>query len=105
MSNFCCILIEAGDNAFADSVRIGCRNDAPALMGSQQLQQECRGTVTRASRSEGEQQAFKKWLAARGAVFKLGRGGHQRVELNGRRSTLPMHSRELKRGLVEGIKE
>jgi len=48
---------------------------------------------------------FKKWLAAQGATFKPGKGGHLRVEWNGKRSVLPMHSSELKKGLVEAIKK
>jgi mRNA interferase HicA len=48
---------------------------------------------------------FKRWLAARGATFKSGKGGHLRVELNGRISVLPMHSKDLKTGTVEGIKK
>lgn len=48
---------------------------------------------------------FKKWLAELGATFAAGTGGHLKVLLNGRRSVLPMHSGELKKGLVEGIKK
>ena len=46
---------------------------------------------------------FRKWLASLGAVFAPGKGGHLKVFLNGRRSVLPMSSRELKRGTVEAI--
>jgi mRNA interferase HicA len=45
---------------------------------------------------------FKRWLAAQGAT---GKGSHFRVELNGKTSVLPMHSKDLKKGLVEGIKK
>ncbi len=48
---------------------------------------------------------FKRWLAAQGATFAPGKGGHLKVYLNGRQSVLPMHSGELKTGLVEGIKK
>jgi mRNA interferase HicA len=48
---------------------------------------------------------FKRWLAAQGATFKPGKGSHLKVELNGKNSILPMHSKELKTGLVEGIKK
>ena len=48
---------------------------------------------------------FKRWLAAQGAIFKPGKGGHLRVELNGRISVLSMHSKDLKTGTVEGIKK
>jgi mRNA interferase HicA len=48
---------------------------------------------------------FKRWLAAQGATFKSGKGGHLRVQLNGKISALPMHAKDLKKGLVEGIKK
>jgi mRNA interferase HicA len=48
---------------------------------------------------------FKQWLAEQGATFKPGKGGHLKVELRGRRSVLPMHTGELKTGLVEAIKK
>jgi mRNA interferase HicA len=47
---------------------------------------------------------FKRWLADQGATFKPGKGSHLKVSLNGKNSVLPMHSKELKTGLVEGIK-
>jgi mRNA interferase HicA len=48
---------------------------------------------------------FKRWLAARGATFEAAKGSHLKVKLNGKVSFLPMHSKELKTGLVEGIKK
>lgn len=48
---------------------------------------------------------FKRWLAQQGATFKAGKGSHLRIELNGKQSVLPMHAKELKKGLVEGIKK
>jgi mRNA interferase HicA len=48
---------------------------------------------------------FKKWLTAQGVTFIPGKGSHQRIELNGKKSVLPMHSGELKKGVVEGIKK
>ena len=48
---------------------------------------------------------FKRWLAKQGAVFEPGRGSHLKVYLGGRRSVLPMHSGELKTGLVQAIKK
>jgi mRNA interferase HicA len=48
---------------------------------------------------------FKRWLAAQGATFASGKVGHIKVYLNGKQSVLPMHSGELKTGLVEGIKK
>ena len=39
------------------------------------------------------------------ATFIPGKGSHFRVELNGRISVLPMHNKDLKKGLVEAIKK
>ena len=48
---------------------------------------------------------FKRWLADQGATFSPGKGGHLKVTLNGKHSVLPMHSGQLKTGLMEGIKK
>jgi mRNA interferase HicA len=48
---------------------------------------------------------FKRWLAAQGATFRPGKGSHLRVELNGKTSALPMHSKDLGIGLVNAIKK
>jgi mRNA interferase HicA len=48
---------------------------------------------------------LKRWLAQQGATFKLGKGSHLKVYLNGRQSVLPMHNAELKKGTVEAIKK
>jgi len=48
---------------------------------------------------------FKRWLAMQGAIFKPGKGGHLRVELNGKISVLPMHSKDMKTGTLQGIKK
>jgi mRNA interferase HicA len=48
---------------------------------------------------------FKRWLEKQGAVFTPAKGSHLRVELRGKISVLPMHSKDLKKGLVEGIKK
>jgi len=49
---------------------------------------------------------FKRWLEQQGATFTPGKGGHLRVELNGKRSILPMHgSHELGTRLVHSIKK
>lgn len=48
---------------------------------------------------------FKRWLARQGATFSPGRGSHLKVTLNSRHSVLPMHSAELKTGIVEAIKK
>jgi mRNA interferase HicA len=47
---------------------------------------------------------LKRWLADRGATFVPAKGSHFRVFLNGRSSILPMHSKDLGKGLVETIK-
>lgn len=48
---------------------------------------------------------FKRWLAAQGATFESAKGSHLKAFLNGKTSYLPMHSKELKKGTVEGIKK
>jgi mRNA interferase HicA len=48
---------------------------------------------------------FKRWLTAQGATFESAKGSHLKVNLNGKISYLPMHSKELKTGLVAGIKK
>jgi mRNA interferase HicA len=48
---------------------------------------------------------FKRWLEKQGAAFTSGKGGHLKIALNGKFSILPMHSKDLKKGLVEGIKK
>lgn len=48
---------------------------------------------------------FKRWLAQHGATFGTAKGSHLKVYLNGKQSILPMHSAELKKGTVEGIKK
>ena len=48
---------------------------------------------------------FKRWLEKQGAMLTPAKGSHFRVELNGKVSILPMHSKDLKKGLVEGIKK
>ena len=48
---------------------------------------------------------FKRWPTAQGAKFEGAKGSHLKVKLNGKTSFLPMHSKELKTGLVDGIKK
>jgi mRNA interferase HicA len=48
---------------------------------------------------------FRRWLIKQGATLVPGKGSHFRVYLNGRQSVLPMHSKDLKAGLVAGIKK
>ncbi|PWF25077.1 mRNA interferase [Corticimicrobacter populi] len=50
-----------------------------------------------------KQSEFKRWLAAQGATFKEG-ANHTKVELNGKKSTLPRHgSQEIGEGLRRNI--
>ena len=52
-----------------------------------------------------KQSEFVKWLKKQGAEFVNGTR-HLKVILNGRISYLPRHpSKELKKGLVEGVKK
>ena len=48
---------------------------------------------------------FKRWLSEQGASFKPGKGSHLKVTLNGKQSVLPMHNKELGKGLVAAIKK
>lgn len=47
----------------------------------------------------------KRFLARKGCKFSPGKGGHLLVELDGKRSVLPMHagSKELGKGLWQAI--
>lgn len=47
---------------------------------------------------------FKRWLAKQGVTFGEQKGSHLKLYLNGRASVLPMHNKELGKGLVETIK-
>jgi mRNA interferase HicA len=48
---------------------------------------------------------LKRWLTEHGAEFKPGKGSHLKILLNGRISILPMHNKDLGKGLVESIKK
>ena len=48
---------------------------------------------------------FKRWLAKQGVAFGTSEGSHLKLELNGRKSILPMHHKELGTGLVRAIKK
>lgn len=52
-----------------------------------------------------KQSEFVRWLTLQGATFQDG-SRHLKVYLNGKQSLLPRHpSKELKKGLVEGVKK
>jgi mRNA interferase HicA len=48
---------------------------------------------------------FKRWLTKLGATFVAGKGSHFHVFLNGRRSIIPMHNKELGTGVLNQIKK
>jgi len=48
---------------------------------------------------------FMRWLARKGVTFGTQKGSHLKLFFNGRQSVLPMHSKELGKGLVEAIKK
>jgi mRNA interferase HicA len=48
---------------------------------------------------------FKRWLAKQGVKFGRQEGSHLRLYYQGRISILPMHSKDLGKGLVETIKK
>jgi len=48
---------------------------------------------------------FKRWLAKQGVTFGSQEGSHLRLRYQGRISILPMHHKDLGKGLVETIKK
>jgi mRNA interferase HicA len=48
---------------------------------------------------------FKRWLAKQGVTFGTQRGSHLKLSYQGRRSVMPIHAKELGKGLVEAIKK
>jgi mRNA interferase HicA len=48
---------------------------------------------------------LKRWLTKLGATFASGKGSHLHIFLNGRRSILPMHNREVSSGVLNRIKK
>ena len=46
-----------------------------------------------------------RWLAGKGVTFGTQKGSHLKLFLNGRQSILPVHGRELGKGLVEAVKK
>lgn len=48
---------------------------------------------------------FKRWLAKQGVIFGSQEGSHMKIYLNGRQSVLPVHPKELGKGLVESIRK
>lgn len=48
---------------------------------------------------------FKRWLAKQGVTFGTQTGSHLKVFFQGRQSILPMHNKDLPKGLVQDIKK
>ena len=48
---------------------------------------------------------FKRWLAKQGVTFGKQTGSHLKLYFQGRQSVLPIHPKELGKGLVEAIKK
>jgi mRNA interferase HicA len=48
---------------------------------------------------------FKRWLTKHGVTFGTQKGSHLKLFLHDRESILPIHSKELGKGLVETIKK
>ncbi|WP_058185708.1 type II toxin-antitoxin system HicA family toxin [Terracidiphilus gabretensis] len=48
---------------------------------------------------------FKRWLAKQGVIFGDQKGSHLKLYFNGKQSVVPMHDKELGKGLVEAIKK
>lgn len=48
---------------------------------------------------------FKRWLEKQGVTILSGKGSHLHLELDGRKSILPMHSKDLGKGVVATIKK
>ena len=52
-----------------------------------------------------KQSEFVRWLKKQGATFEEGTR-HLKIFLNGRQTIIPRHpSKEIKKGLIEGIKK
>lgn len=48
---------------------------------------------------------FLRWLGRKGVTVGTQKGSHLKLFFNGRQSVLPVHGRELGKGLVEAIKK
>jgi mRNA interferase HicA len=48
---------------------------------------------------------FRRWLAKQGVAFGEQKGSHLKLYFHGRQSVLPMHHKDISKGLVEGIKK
>jgi mRNA interferase HicA len=48
---------------------------------------------------------FKRWLAKQGVTFGTQKGSHLKLFFDGRQSVLPMHRKDMPKGLAEDIKK
>ena len=48
---------------------------------------------------------FKRWLAKQGVKFGDQKGSHLKLFFSGRQSVLPMHHKDMPKGLAEDIKK
>ena len=48
---------------------------------------------------------LKRWLTKQGATFTPAKGSHFHVVLNGKKSIVPMHQKDIPTGTVEAIKK
>jgi mRNA interferase HicA len=48
---------------------------------------------------------FRRWLAKQGVTFGEQKGSHLKLYFQGRQSVLPMHHKDISKGLVEAIKK
>jgi mRNA interferase HicA len=48
---------------------------------------------------------FKRWLIKQGVTFGEQKGSHLKLFLNGRQTVLPIHGKDMPKGLVEDIKK
>jgi mRNA interferase HicA len=48
---------------------------------------------------------FRRWLSKQGVTFGDQKGSHLKLFYLGRKSILPMHNKELGKGLVETVKK
>ena len=61
--------------------------------------------TARARATTDRRELCRGFLGQQGATFTTGKGSHVKVCLNGKQSVLPMHSTDLKKGTLEGIKK
>ena len=48
---------------------------------------------------------FKRWLAKQGVTFGTQQGSHLKLFFNGLQSVLPMHHKDISKGLIADIKK